>query len=66
VSLIRFARMHGRPHPPDRVALHESARYVNGVRHLAGLGQGDGELALADAGNTCGRSGDTARGCGKT
>ncbi|HRH81359.1 MAG TPA: beta-N-acetylhexosaminidase [Thiobacillaceae bacterium] len=57
VSLIRFARMHGRPHPPDRVALHESSRYMNGLRHLAGLGQADAELALADVCNTCGRSG---------
>jgi beta-N-acetylhexosaminidase len=66
VSLIRFARMHGRPHPPDRVALHESARYMNGLRHLAGLGQQDAELALADASNTCGRSGEASCGCDKT
>lgn len=56
-SLIRFARMHGRPHPPGRIALHESARYVNALRHLAGLGQADAELALNDPCNTCGRSG---------
>ena len=58
VSLIRFARMHGRPHPPGRVALHESARYMNAVHHLAGIGQTDAELALNDPTNTCGRSGD--------
>ncbi len=48
VSLIRFARMHGRPHPPSRVALHESPRYMNAVHHLAGIGQTDTELALND------------------
>jgi beta-N-acetylhexosaminidase len=49
--------MHGRPHPPGRVALHESARYMNAVRHLAGIGQSDFELALSDPANTCGNSG---------
>jgi beta-N-acetylhexosaminidase len=48
VSLIRFARMHGRPHPPSRVALHESTRHVNAVHHLSGIGQADTELALND------------------
>jgi beta-N-acetylhexosaminidase len=48
VSLIRFARMHGRPHPPGRIALHESTRYVNAVHHLAGIGQSDSGLALND------------------
>lgn len=48
ISLIRFARMHGRPHPPSRVALHESTRYMNAVHHLAGIGQADTELALND------------------
>lgn len=57
VSLIRFARMHGRPHPPSRTALHESARYVNALHHLAGLGQADAELALNDPSNTCGNIG---------
>lgn len=55
VALIRFARMHGRPHPPDRVALHESSRYINAVRSLAGLGETDADLVLNDPGNTCGR-----------
>ena len=54
VSLIRFARMHGRPHPPDRVALHESGRYVNALHHLSGLGEVNAELALNDPTNTCG------------
>jgi beta-N-acetylhexosaminidase len=57
MSLIRFARMHGRPHPPSRIALHESARYVNALRHLAGVGQTDAELAFNDTTNTCGTSG---------
>jgi beta-N-acetylhexosaminidase len=48
VSLVRLARMHGRPHPPARQALHESRRYVDGVHHLAGLGERDGDLALLD------------------
>lgn len=48
VSLIRLARMHGRPHPPDRVALLESARYVRAVHRLAGVGQGDADLSLDD------------------
>ncbi len=60
VSLIRFARMHGRPHPPGRVALHESARYMNAIRHLAGIGQRDADLALDDPTNTCGNSGNQA------
>ncbi len=56
VSLIRFAHMHGRPHPPDRVALHESPRYANALRQLAGVGHGDAELALHDVTNTCGKA----------
>lgn len=48
VALIRYARMHGRPHPPARVALSESARYTNAVHHLAGIGEADAELALDD------------------
>ncbi len=56
VSLVRLARMHGRPHPPARIALHESQRYVDALRHLGGVGQADAELALADPTNTCGKS----------
>jgi beta-N-acetylhexosaminidase len=55
VTLVRLARMHGRPHPPNRVALHESSRYVDAVHRLAGLGQTDADLALNDPANTCGR-----------
>jgi len=51
VSLIRLARMHGRPHPPSRTSLHESQRYVSAVRHLGGIGQADADLALLDPTN---------------
>jgi len=55
VSLIRLARMHGRPHPPSRTALHESPRFASALRHLAGVGHTDASLALADPTNTCGK-----------
>lgn len=64
VSLIRYARMHGRPHPPDRVTLQESPRYVEALRRLAGVGQTDAELALNEPTNTCGRSGDATEASG--
>lgn len=57
MSLIRLARMHGRPHPPTRVALLESQRYADALHHLGGVGQVDAELALSDPSNTCGLSG---------
>lgn len=57
MSLIRLARMHGRPHPPSRVALLESQRYADALHHLGGVGQVDAELALSDPTNTCGLSG---------
>ncbi|OYY93014.1 MAG: beta-N-acetylhexosaminidase [Hydrogenophilales bacterium 28-61-23] len=57
MSLIRLARMHGRPHPPSRIALHESQRYTDALHHLGGVGQVDAELALADPTNTCGNIG---------
>lgn len=56
-SLVRLARMHGRPHPPCRAMLRESPRYAEAVRHLAGLGEADAELALSDSTNTCGNRG---------
>lgn len=59
VSLIRLARMHGRPHPPDRTALHESGRYVQAVHRLAGLGQADADLALDDPTDYLGKRGTT-------
>ncbi|MFN3593909.1 MAG: beta-N-acetylhexosaminidase [Thiobacillaceae bacterium] len=59
VSLIRLARMHGRPHPPDRTTLHESGRYVQAVHRLAGLGQADADLALDDPTDYLGKRGTT-------
>ena len=59
VSLIRLARMHGRPHPPSHTDLHESLRYVSAVRQLGGIGQADADLALLDPTNVCGRQGCT-------
>ena len=56
VSLIRLARMHGRPHPPSRTALHESTRFASALRHLDGIGQTDASLALSDPTNTCGKA----------
>ncbi|MCP5279303.1 MAG: beta-N-acetylhexosaminidase [Thiobacillus sp.] len=55
VSLIRLARMHGRPHPPSRTTLHESPRFAAALRHLDGIGQTDTNLALSDTTNTCGK-----------
>lgn len=57
VALIRLARMHGRPHPPDRLALHKSARYAQAVHRLAGLGQADADLPLDDPTGPGGKSG---------
>jgi beta-N-acetylhexosaminidase len=54
VSLIRLARMHGRPHPPSRTTLHESPRFAAALRHLGGIGQESADLALFDPTNTCG------------
>ncbi len=56
-SLVRLARMHGRPHPPGRPILRMSPRYVEAVRHLGGLGESDAELILVDTTNTCGNRG---------
>ncbi len=56
-SLVRLARMHGRPHPPGRAILRLSPRYAEAVRHLGGLGESDAELVLVDPTNTCGNRG---------
>jgi beta-N-acetylhexosaminidase len=56
-SLVRLARMHGRPHPPSHRALLMSTRYVEAVRNLGGLGEGDADLILVDPTNTCGNCG---------
>ena len=50
------ARMHGHPHPPDMTRLRESARYMNALHHIAGLGQDSGNLNLPDPTDYCARS----------
>ncbi|MCA1979176.1 MAG: beta-N-acetylhexosaminidase [Thiobacillus sp.] len=52
----RLARMHGHPHPPDMTRLRESARYMNALHHIAGLGQDSGNLNLPDPTDYCARS----------
>lgn len=59
-SLVRLARMHGRPHPPSRQVLLQSARYADAVHRLGGLGEADADLLLTDPTNTCGNSGANA------
>ncbi|HWA11935.1 MAG TPA: beta-N-acetylhexosaminidase [Burkholderiales bacterium] len=48
-SLARFARLHGRPQPPDFVALHESEAYARAIHDIGGLGLGSAHLNLAGA-----------------
>ncbi len=53
----RLARMHGHPHPPTMTHLRESARYVNALHHIAGLGQDTADLNLqVDPTDYCARS----------
>ncbi len=53
----RLARMHGRPHPLTMTVLRESARYVNALHHIAGLGQESADLNLQiDPTDYCARS----------
>ncbi len=53
----RLARMHGHPHPPTMTALRESARYVDALHHIAGLGQDSADLNLhVDPTDYCGRA----------
>lgn len=44
------------PQPPMMIQLRESARYVNALHHLAGLGQDSADLNLADPTDYCGRA----------
>jgi len=46
VSLARLARMHGHPHPPSLVQLHEDAHYVAALHAVGGIGQCSGDLPL--------------------
>jgi beta-N-acetylhexosaminidase len=47
VSLVRLARLHGRPAAESMVKLREDARYAAGLRAIAGLGKSSGDLPLA-------------------
>ncbi len=47
VSMARLARMHGRPHPPSMVELHESAEFIAAIKHVATIGMVEGDLLLA-------------------
>ena len=46
VSLARMARMHGHPHPPNLIKLHEDPQYVSAVHAVGGIGQQTPELPL--------------------
>ncbi len=46
VSLARLARMHGKPHPPSLMQLHEAQQYVDAVHAVGSIGQGSGDLPL--------------------
>lgn len=43
-SLARLARMHGKRHPADMVALHKDAAYADAVHHIGNIGKADGDL----------------------
>jgi beta-N-acetylhexosaminidase len=51
VSLARLARMHGKPHAPSLVQLHENPRYAEAVHAVGGIGPDSGSLPLAPAGS---------------
>ena len=46
VSLARLVRMHGKPHPPSLVQLHEDAHFVVALHAVGNIGQGSGDLPL--------------------
>jgi beta-N-acetylhexosaminidase len=46
VSLVRLARLHGRPGAPDPVRLHEDPHYAAAVHAVGEIGGKSGELAL--------------------
>ena len=46
ISLVRLARMRGRPHPDSMVKLHEDAHFVKAVKEIGGVGISSGELPL--------------------
>lgn len=55
-SRARLARMHGQPHPSTMTQLRETARYADALHHIAGLGQDNTDLNLADPTDYCARS----------
>jgi beta-N-acetylhexosaminidase len=46
ISVIRLARMRGRPHPDSIVKLHENASFIKAVEKIASIGIRSGELPL--------------------
>ena len=46
ISVVRLARMRGRPNPESLVQLHESPAFVNAVEKIAGIGMRSGTLPL--------------------
>ncbi len=46
LSMMRLARMHGRPHPRTWAQLREDPHYLDCVHQVANVGVKDGELAL--------------------
>jgi beta-N-acetylhexosaminidase len=48
ISLVRLARMHGKPHPESIVELHENNKFVKAVKDIASIGMRSGELPLGD------------------
>ncbi len=46
VSLARLVRMHGKPHPPSLVQLHEDPYFVAAVHAIGNISQGSGDLPL--------------------
>ncbi len=49
LSLTRLMRMHGKPHSPSLVQLHEDPHFVAAVHAIGGIGQGSGNLPLNSA-----------------
>ena len=47
VTLVRLARLHGRPRAGGMVKLREDARYDRALHAIAGIGMRDGELPLS-------------------
>jgi beta-N-acetylhexosaminidase len=48
LTLVRLARMHGKPHPESLVKLHENAQFLAAVRAIGSIGVKNQELPLAN------------------